>query len=243
MYGRHHLQHPHSMPGLGRPSLGGGQCGFVTPRPMLLCNNLDDTFNVMQKLIADKYKALTQLDHKSAIVARAMVEHFNSGVEDCHKLRNCQEEAIAFAAEMGVVIKGTSTTSKIGRHLRDADVFKQFNGRKPGKMGFILEPSDNLEAFTEFLDKNPTYGVLTKNEVEVDQLRQSIVEQLNETGAIMVDSDAHRVPSKIYGQLRDMLNSGQLKVVYVRPDTTVAIRPEGAKKFHAADFWYGDDDE
>jgi hypothetical protein len=190
----------------------------------------------------DFLKSLKRLDRKSAIIARGIVEHFNSGLDDCTKLRNCQEEAIAYAKEVGVAVTGTSLTSKIGRHLRDAGVFQQFAGKPARGVGYVLEAGPNLEDFTEFLQKTPTYGILTKTEVDHTQIRVDILSELDDNGAVMLDADEHRVSSKVYGQLREMLNSGKLNVIYVRPSTRVAVKAKGDAKFHEVDFWVGDDE-
>lgn len=190
----------------------------------------------------EQYKILTKLDRKSAVIARGIVEHFNSGYDDCTKLRNCQEEAIAFAKEMGVTVTGTSLTSKMGKLLRDADVFKQFTGKPQRGVGYILEPGSKLEDFSAFLEQHYEYGTLTKGERDNDLIRKDIFDQLDEEGGILLDADAHRVTSKVYGQLRELLNTGKLNVVYVRPDTKVAVKTPDDAKPHWVDFWVGDDE-
>lgn len=188
------------------------------------------------------WRQLTKLDRKSAIVARGMVQHFDGTDDERSKLRECQKAAIEWAAEVGSPVKGTSLTSKIGRLLRDAGVFMPFEGKPKHGEGYRLEEGPRLAEFIEFLDSHLEYGMLAKGEEDSIKVRVRVLKQLKDEGAVMLDADTHRVDSRTYKALRDMLNEGALKVVYVRPDTLVAVKTPTDAKAHKVDFWVTEDE-
>lgn len=190
----------------------------------------------------DHWKQLTRLDRKSAVVARGIVQYFNAGYDDSEKLRACQQGALDWAREVEVPVTGTSLTSKIGRLLRDAGVFEQFNGRPKHGEGYTLEAGPRLAEFTQWLDDHLEYGQFAKGTLDNDRARGRVIDQLNAEGAVMLDADRHRVDSRTYKALRDMLNNGHLKVVYVRLDTKVAVKTKNDEKAHAIDFWVTEDE-
>lgn len=180
---------------------------------------------------------LTKLDRKSAIVARGITQAYEPTF---NKLRDCQQAALDLADELGVAITGTSLTSKIGRLLRDAGVFEQFAGKPRRGEGYVLEAGPRYEDFLNFLENNDLYGSMSRTEVNDLQAKSAILDALEVSGSIMLDASDHRVDSKTYKALRDFLNDGKLKVVYVRPDTEVVVKTKNAKKFRRAEWLCGE---
>lgn len=172
------------------------------------------------------YRSLTDLTGKSAIVARGIVEHYLSGET---KLRKCQEAAIELADELGVVIEGTSTTSVVGRLLRDAEVFQQLDPKEK-RTGYFLYPDRRLQEFTTFLEENIDYGTRIKGSHAEDMQRLSLLQHLETQGAVRANNVTNKIPPKAYKLLAEKMMRGELDVIYVAPGTVVGVKHDGETK-------------
>ena len=229
------MQPPYRIPAIGQVR-GASEEGFDVSEYCYQCCQC-----MMNDMNSDNYwKNLLRLDHKSAVVARGIVEHFDATDLERTKLKACQIAATEFGKELGVDIS-PSLCGKIGRLQRDAGVFLQFSGKT--KKGYILEPGPRLDEFREFLNTHSEYGLMiTKSSIDKTKTRAEVIEAIDELGGIMLDGDAHRLPRAQFGALHELLNEGRLKAIYVRPSTKVAVKAKDDNKAHPIDFWYGDDE-
>lgn len=169
---------------------------------------------------------LKKLNNKSAIIARGIMDYFESEADDYSKLRSCQAAALEYARELGADISGTSLTSKVGKMMRDAGVFKQFGGKPKRGEGYTLVPGKNFDEFSNFLDENKDFGTSLSGQVTMSQIRArtEVMDHFDKHGAYRINGETHPVPSYTYNFLRSMLNEGKLDVVFVLPKTVVAIK-------------------
>jgi len=171
------------------------------------------------------YNKLTNQTSKGAIVARGIMDHFQSDSPDHSKLRACQEYSLEYAQELGVEITGTSTTSNVAKLMRDAGVFQQFPGKPKRGEGYVLVPGPHFDEFSEFLEDNADYGTSVPGQTTMSQLaaKTEVMEHFDQYGAFRI-GDEHRVPSATYNLLRTMLNDGKLDVIFVKPGAIAAVK-------------------
>ena len=174
-----------------------------------------------------KYRLLTEFMGENAIIARGLVEHFLTGE---NKLKACQMATVEYASQFGVFLPTDkpNKTSPIGRHLRDADVFKQFE--KKSTKGYTLEEGGNFIKFVKFLDSNGDYGTRLEGTFDEDLARHQVLEYLKEYGHIRANQASNKIPPKTYKVIAGKAARGDLDVIYVPKGALVVTKHMGERE-------------
>lgn len=185
----------------------------------------------------NKFDQLKRLNNKSAIIARGIMDYFQSNEPDQSKLRACQAAALEYAQEMGADITGTSLTSKIAKDMRDAGVFQQFSGKPKRGEGYVLEPGPKFDEFSEFIEDNEDYGTSMQGQAKISQIRMKseLLDHIEARGGYRINGDTHPTDSATYNFLRQMLNDGKLDAIFVPAGITAAVKHKGKTK--RVEYW------
>lgn len=180
---------------------------------------------------------IKRLVDKSAIIARGIVDYFESDAHDHNKLRSCQEAALNYSVEIGADIEGTSLTSKIGKMMRDAGIFQQFQGKPKKGEGYVLVPGPKYDEFLEFLDNTPDYGTSIRGQIKMSQVseRTELLDHMELHGAYRINGTEHPASTTVYKFLRQMLNDGKLDAIFVPAGITAAVKHKGKTK--RVEYW------
>lgn len=162
----------------------------------------------------------------NAIFARGFTEYYL--LQDREKpvsLRECQDAGLAAVKSFDQTMSVTYI-SKIARQLKEAGIF---SGRKEGRRYFLTD-GPLIEDWENFLFENEDYGSRLTGNAEQDDQRMTILQIIEDEGAIRANGVDSPIPSAAYKLLSRKVKEGLLDIVFVEPELVVGVKHEGKTK-------------